>query len=722
MKKALLRVLILLFVALPFTFPQQKKITLNDIYTNTGFRSKSITGFKWIDSGNKYSFIKYDSEKGYSSIYEHDIISGEEKILIAGDKLRLSEDDKPFMIRNYEWSSDERYVLFTGLLPARSTKTGGSFYIYDTEKERFFLLSESDDEQVNAKFSPDGKKLGFVRGNNIFVIDIESQTEKQLTFDGSDVILNGVFDWVYEEEFSIIQAWEWSPDSRSIAYWRLDQSSVPKVFITKYETLYFEPLEQHYPKAGDNNSIVKIGVVDISSAKTMWMDIGEETDIYIPRINFTNDPSVLSIQRLNRPQNKLELMLADINSGKTKIILTETDTCWVDVENDNLRFLNDGKHFIWSSERDGFHHLYLYDINGNLINQVTKGSWEIDKLISVDEENQLIYYTSLERSPLNTDLYSIKFDGSSKKRITEEKGDHTINMSPNNKFYIDRYSNVNTIPSTSIFTSGGKELRKLIESDMSAFEEYDFAQVEFLTFTTSDGVELNAGMIKPTDFDASKKYPVLIYNYSGPGSQTVKDSWSTSIWHHMLSQNGYIIFWLDNRGTGGRGKSFKNIVYKNLGHWELNDLIEGAKFLISTGYVDPERVGIWGSSYGGYMAALAILKGADYFKAAISSAPGTHWKFYDTIYTERYMQTPQLNPEGYEESAPINFVKNLKGKLLLVHGTADDNVHVQNTIVFMKELIKANKQFDVMLYPEAMHGGFGRHFLELMTEFVYNNL
>lgn len=717
-----LKLIFIVFISHVILFPQHKKLTINDIFTNSGFRAKSITGFKWIDNGNKYSYTRYDSEKAVYSIYEHDIISGDEKEIISGERLKLSEEDKPLMVRNYEWSSDERYVLFTGLLPARSTKTGGVFYIYDTKEESFFLLAESEEHQVNAKFSPDGKKLGFVRANNIYVIDIESRAEKQLTFDGSDVILNGVFDWVYEEEFSIIQAWEWSPDSKNIAYWQLDQSLVPKVYITKYESLYFDPIEQYYPKAGDNNSIVKIGAVDISTAKTVWMDIGEEVDIYIPRINFTSDSNILSIQRLNRLQNKLELMFANIKTGESQIIFTETDSCWVDVEKDNLFFLNESKHFTWTSERDGFHHIYLHDVNGNLVSQVTKGNWEIDQLISVDEENQLIYYTSRERSPLHRDLYSIKYDGTNKKRMTEKKGDHTIQMSPNNKFYIDRYSNVNTIPSTSIFTVDGRELRKIIEADMSAFEEYDMSKVEFLSFTTSDGFELNAGMIKPPDFDASKKYPVMIYNYSGPGSQVVKDAWGTSLWHQMLAQNGYIVFWLDNRGTGGRGKAFKNIVYKNLGHFEVNDMIEGVKYLTSTGYVDSERIGIWGSSYGGYIASLSIMRGADYFKAAISSAPVTHWKFYDTIYTERYMQTPQLNPEGYEESSPLNYVKNLKGKLLLVHGTADDNVHVQNAIVLMKELIKVNKQFDVMLYPEAMHGGFGRHFLERMTEFVYKNL
>ncbi|OGU72862.1 MAG: hypothetical protein A2V93_01825 [Ignavibacteria bacterium RBG_16_34_14] len=715
MKFSLTKFLIIIFLSQSLQTPQTKKLTIDDIYTNRGLRSKSINGLKWFDNGNKFSFLKYEE----NAIYEHDVKSGEEKKILGNDELK-TENGEQIALRNYEWSPDEKYFLITGLIPARTVKSGGTFYVYDVNEKRFQLIIDSEDEQVNAQFSPDGKKLGFVRANNIYVADIESGEEKQLTFDGSEVILNGVFDWVYEEEFKIITGWEWSPDSKSIAFWRFDQSNVPKVYITEYDSLYFPPTEQYYPKAGANNSLVKIGVADIASAKTVWIDLGEASDIYIPRIKFTKDPAKLSVQRLNRLQNKLDLMMADVNTGKTSTIITETDSCWVDVY-DNLTFLTDGKRFIWSSERDGFHHLYLYDMNGNLIKQITKGKWEIDKLISFDEDKEVVYYSSLERSPLYRDFYSINLDGSNKKRITEQKGTHSINMSLNSEYFVDRYSNANEKHSTIIYDIDGTEIKKLIEADMSANDEYDFSPIEFLTFTT-DGVELNAGMIKPSDFDPLKKYPVLIDNYSGPGSQIVQDAWGMSLLHRMYAQNGYIIFWLDNRGTSGRGKTFKNIVYKNLGLYEVNDMIEGAKYLISTGYVDSSRIGIYGVSYGGYVAALAILKGADYFKAAIAGAPVIHWKFYDTIYTERYMQTPELNPNGYKESSPLEYVNMLKGKLLIIHGTADDNVHVQNSISFMIALQKANKQFDVMLYPEAMHGGFGRHFLELMTEFIYKNL
>ncbi len=718
MRYPLIKFLIVIFLGQILLIAQHKKLTIDDIFTNTALRSKSISGLKWFSEGEKYSFFKYE-DKAYS-IYEHNVLTGEEKPIINGNEL-LTPDGEEIPLWNYEWSPNEKYILITGLLYARTVKTGGTFYIYNVNEKKIDLVIDSDDEQVNAHFSPDGKKLGFVRANNLFVIDINSGEEKQLTFDGSETILNGVFDWVYEEEFSIIQGWEWSPDSKSIAYWRLDQSQVPVVYITKYDSLYFPGTKQYYPKAGDNNSLIEIGVVDISSAKTVWIDLGEETDIYIPRIKFTNNQAKLSVQRLNRLQNKLELLITDTHNGEAKIILTETDSCWVDVY-DNLKFFEDGKHFIWSSERNGFHHLYLYNLDGKLINQVTKGNWEIDKLISVDEEKEIVYYTSLERSPLNKDLYSIKLDGSDKKRITDQKGTHSIDISPNNKYFIDKYSNINTMPSTILYNIDGEGIHKLIEPDMTVFNEYDFSPVEFFTFTTSDGVELNAGMIKPADFDPSKKYPVLIDSYSGPGSQTVQDFWSVNLLYRMYAQNGYIIFWLDNRGTGGRGKSFENIVYKNLGYWETTDMIETAKYLASTGYVDPDRIGIEGTSYGGYVAALAILKGADYFKAAIVGAPVIHWKFYDTIYTERYMQSPDLNPEGYKVSSPLDYVKNLKGKLLLIHGTADDNVHLQNSIAFMKALQKANKQFDVMLYPETMHGGFGRHYIELITEFIYKNL
>ncbi len=719
-------ILLICTVALQLT-AQQKKFTVETIYKNRAFFGETLRNVEWFDNGTKYSFLKVDMETRSQSIFQYDVNTGEESLLLSGASLKLNDEEKSFMIRNYHWSPNEKYILFTGVLPARSLKTGGAFYLYDMEEKKFFLLAESDEPQLNAQFSPDGNKLAFVRGNNIFVINIKTGEEKQLTFDGSDIILNGHFDWVYEEEFSIINGMEWSPDSRSIAYWRLDQSPVPEIQIAQWDSLYFNFLTMRYPKAGDNNSLVKIGVVTLEDAKTVWMDIGEETDIYIPRIKFTNDPKVLSIQRLNREQNRNELLLADITTGLSKVILTDTEETWVDVL-DDLHFTGNGKYFIWSSEKDGFRHLYRYTIDGELLNQITTGKWEIDETLAYDDENETLYYISMERSPIYRDVYSISYDGSNKKLLTEEKGNHSANISTNFLYFLDTYSTASQLTSVTLRKINGEIIEDIIPLNMKAFEDYNLQPWEFFTFTTTDGVELNAGIIKPKDFDESKKHPVLIFNYSGPGSQVVRDRWGgiNYLWYQHLAEEGYIIFMLDNRGTGGRGKEFKEIVYKNLGYWEVNDLIEGTKYLSSLKYVDSERIGIFGWSYGGYISALALMKGADYFKAAISVAPVTHWKFYDTIYTERYMSTPQLNPTAYEESAPLNHTDKTRGRLLLVHGSADDNVHFQNAVDLVKALIESNVQFDFMMYPEHHHGIAGGnariHLYNMMTDFILKHL
>jgi dipeptidyl-peptidase-4 len=718
--------IILLFVT-QVTNGQLKKLTIDDVFTNRSFFPKSIMGLQWFDNGNSYSFFKMNPETKSMDIYSHDLKSGEEKVIVTGSELKLKEGDAPFIIRNYEWSPNGRFILFTGMLPARSLKTGGTFYLFDFVDKKFFLLAESEQEQINAQFSPDGNKLGFVRGGNLFIVDILTKVEKQLTFDGNENILNGHFDWVYEEEFSIIKGFEWSPDSKTIAYWRLDQSEVPQIQIQKWDSLYLNSIDMRYPKAGAKNSDVKIGIVSIETGKNVFADPGSETDIYIPRIKFTSDPNILSIQRLNRLQNKLDFLFADVTTGKIKTVFTETDSCWIDI-NDNLKFLKDGKHLIWQSEQDGYNHFYLKDYSGKVINQITKGKWETDNIHFVDEENKLIYYSSNERGTIYSDLYLIKFDGTGKKRLTENAGTHSINFSSGGEYFIDRYSSISLIPSSLLYDKDGKKVRDLALSSMAAFKEYDLGSSEFVSFTTTDGIELNGMLIKPTDFDPNKKYPVLIYNYSGPGSQIVKDSWQGAnlIWHLMLAQKGYLVFMLDNRGTGGRGKEFKNIVYKNLGHWEANDQIEGAMYLASLPFVDAERIGIWGWSYGGYISALTLMKGAEYFKTAISVALVSHWKFYDTIYTERFMSLPSLNPEGYESSAVLTYTNKLKGKLLLVHGTADDNVHFQNAVTLVNKLISENIQFETMYYPEKDHGIYGGktrlHLYNMMTNFLLNNL
>jgi dipeptidyl-peptidase 4 len=703
---------------------QKKELTLESLFTDRDFYGSTIQGVKWFDNDNKYSFLKTDPVTRSTAIFQHDIKSGKESLLISKNDL-LTQTDQSFVIHNYEWSPGERYLLFTGVLPARRLKTGGNFHIYDMQTKRFFLLAASELQQENAGFSPDGTKLAFVRGNNLFSADIATGELKQLTFDGSDVILNGTFDWVYEEEFKIIKGYQWAPDSRSIAFWRIDQSLVPKIKIAKWDSLYFNTLDMHYPKPGANNSVIRIGVVNIEDAKTTWMDIGDETDIYIPRIKYTSDPARLSIQRLNRLQNKFDFIIADTKSGKSEVIFTERSEAWIEIT-DNLFFLGDRKHFVHTSERDGFRHIYLYDYSGNQLNQLTRGNWEVYNILYAD--NEKVIFSANERGIRYSDLYKVNTDGTGFRRLTEKPGTHNITLSDGADYYISIYSNINQPSVIGLYNISGAKIRDIAAPPNNVSEDYGFSPIELFSIITSDGIELKAAMIKPWDFDENKRYPVLFDVYGGPGSQPQKDSWGSFSfgWKQLLAKHGYIIFMIDNRGTSGRGTAFKHIVYKRLGEYEVNDIIEGVNYLSTLKYVDPSRLGIWGWSYGGYIAALAVTKAADYFKTGVAVAPVTHWKFYDTIYTERFMQTPELNPDGYEESSVMNYTGRYKGNLLIIHGTADDNVHLQHSVELAEKLISENKQFSLMFYPEKDHnlrGGKTRqHLYKLVTDYILNNL
>jgi dipeptidyl-peptidase-4 len=457
------------------------------------------------------------------------------------------------------------------------------------------------------------------------------------------------------------------------------------------------------------------------------MDIGAEKDIYIPRIQWTNNPNKLSIQRLNRLQNKLDLLIADVNSGQSKLALSGTDPCWIDYL-DNIEFLNNKKQFIWMSERDGFQHIYLYNMDGSLERQLTKGKWEVGNVYGVNEKRRLVYFSANKVNITESHIYSIKLNGKSLKRLTKKKGWHRANFSPDWESFILMFSNSHTPAQYSLLSDTGANIRTLEENKIEALDEYDISYPQFLTFDTEDGVTLNAMMIKPTDFDKNKKYPVLIYGYGGPGSQMVRNSWGRSnfLWHNLLAQKGYIIFSLDNRGTGGRGKAFKNLAYRDIGKWMIYDHIEGAKYLAKLPYVDKERIGIWGWSGGGYLTLMALTKGSDYFKTGIAVASVSDFRFYDSIWTERYMGLPQDNAAGYDSTSALNYVDKYKGNLLIIHGAADDNVHTQNSMQFIEKMQSANKQFNLMLYPGKNHSLLGRntrlHLYTLMTDFILKNL
>jgi dipeptidyl-peptidase 4 len=492
--------------------------------------------------------------------------------------------------------------------------------------------------------------------------------------------------------------------------------------------LYTEQYKFKYPKAGDANSVISLHIYDLATGTTSKVDIGTEKDIYIPRVQWTNDPGILSYQRMNRLQNKNELFFWDTKAGANKLILTEEAKTYVDVK-DDLTFLDDNKGFIWSSERDGYNHLYYYDFAGKLINQVTKGQWDVMEFNGFDEEGKKLYYISTEVSPTDRDLYMVSLDGKKKTKLSAKKGTTSAEFSSNYKYYFSTWSDANSPYEFALYSSEGK-LIKLLE-DNSALKMkvgmYNLQKKDFFKFKTSEGVELNGWMIKPQNFDASKKYPVYMFTYGGPGGNECNNQWESDyMWHQLLSQEGYMVVCVDNRGTQGRGREFKHSTYMQLGKLETIDQIEAAKYLGTLPYVDKTRIGFQGWSFGGYLASLLITKGADYFKAAVAVAPVTNWRYYDNIYTERFMRTPQENAKGYDDNSPINFVKNIKGKYLLIHGSGDDNVHYQNSMEMAKELVKYNIPFDMMTYPDKNHGIYGGntrlHLFTKILKFVRENL
>ncbi len=698
------------------------RITIEKIWDDNIFRPETIERAKSMKDGIRYSLIEDGTE---INIYEYETDEFLETVFATEDLLQ-DDDGEPVSIDDYHFSDDETMLLIateTESIYRRSRES--VYYIWDIEKESLSLLAEGDKQRL-ATFSPCGTMVAFVRNNNIYVKDLESGEESIITDDGVyNEIINGTTDWVYEEEFAFTQGFFWSPDSEKISFYKFNESHVKEFVMMKYGTLYPEEYRYKYPKAGEENAIVTIHIYDFSTGETIQVDTGDEKDQYIPRIKWTRNPEKLSVQRMNRHQNHLEILLADANTGKTNILYEENNSYYISIT-DDLTFLDDDEHFVITSEKDGFNHIYLYDMDGNKSRQITQGDWDVTGFHGIDEANDIVYYTSCEESPFTNHLYAIDLNGNNKQRLTEKEGFNTPSFSDGHKFFINNHSTINTPPTYTIHKSSGENIRVRQDNDEldSLTSEYGYVPVEFFTFTTSENVDLNGWKIKPEDFDPEKEYPVFMYVYGGPGSQTVIDRWNAynGAWFQMLTQMGYIVVSVDNRGTGGRGEEFKKMTYLQLGKYETIDQIEAARYLASLDYVDKDNIGIFGWSYGGYLSTLCLAKGNDIFSMAIAIAPVTNWRFYDTIYTERYMRTPQENPDGYDDNSPINHVDSIKGNYLLVHGTADDNVHYQNTIEMADALIEADVDFELMIYPDHNHGirgGNARiHLYRLMTEFV----
>ena len=709
-----------------FLSAQTKEITLEDIWKDGTFRTERMDVLHSMQNGQQYSVLNFDRDSRSTSIDIYDYKTLKKvKTLVSSENL----EDIPYFT-DYTFSKDEQKVILATNEKAIYRRSAlGNYYVYNVKDASLDLISE--DKIQEPTFSPDGNKVAFAKDNNLYVKNLESGAITQITTDGKkNKVINGITDWVYEEEFSFVRAFDWNADSNKIAFIRFDETQVPEFSMDVYGTELYQT--QHvfkYPKAGEANALVSLHIFDLTSKNTEEVKLDKAyEDFYIPRIKWTNNPDVLSAQYMNRHQNELDLWMINAKTNNSKLVLAETDKAYVDVT-DNLTFLKDNS-FIWTSEKDGFNHIYHYDKNGNLINQVTKGNWEVTNYYGYDEKNNTIFYQSVENGSINRDVYSISLNGRNKKRLTKSDGTNSASFSADFSFFINTFSSATTPPEYTLNSSvSGNLIKSIKDNDKLAqtLSEYKTSKKEFSTIHIN-GNDLNMWMIKPADFDASKTYPLLMYQYSGPGSQQVANRWNgaNDYWYQHLAQQGYVIACIDGRGTGFKGADFKKVTQNELGKYEVEDQIAAAKQLGELDYIDAERIGIWGWSYGGFMSSNCLFKGNDVFNMAIAVAPVSSWRFYDTIYTERYMTTPQENASGYDENSPINHVDKLKGEFLLVHGSSDDNVHLQNTMRLAEALIQANKQFDWAIYPDKNHGIYGGntrlHLYKKMTNFIHETL
>lgn len=727
MKRIIFTLTILLVLSTTQAFSQTyKPITLEDLWINYSFYPESADEIVSMNDGEHYLVLTNEYTID-NFIYKN----GKQALpLVTKEMLVPAGKTTPIRIESFEMSTDENKVLIkTESEPVFRYSEISYYYVLDLAAKKLTAVSDRSKQRL-AELSPDGTKVAYSIDNNLYVKDLKTGLETQFTRDGLlNSIINGIPDWVYEEEFSLTKAFFWSPDSKKIAFMRFDESRVKEYQMTEYGELYPVQSKYKYPVAGEDNSVVTVLVYDLASASFKNMDIGKETDQYIPRIVWTKDPNTLGIFRMNRLQNKLEILLANASTGSSKVMLTQENKSYIEIT-DDYKFCDDGKHFIIMSELDGYNHIYLYDMNGKIVNQITKGPWDVASIKGIDDQNQVVYYLSAESKPYNRDLYSIKFDGTRKTKLFDKDGTYNAAFSKNFNYFVCTFSDANTPPHVSINDNSGKVLQILVNNRKLQDKtiECGFAKKEFFTFKTSGDLELYGYIIKPLDFDPNKKYPVLMNVYGGPNSQFASNDWDTYdlVWYQQLAQKGYISVCVEGRGTGFRGEQFRKCTYLELGKLETEDQIEAAKYLGSLPYVDAKRIGIWGWSYGGFMTALCMTKGADVFKAGIAVAPLSNWRNYDNIYTERYMRKPQENASGYDDNSPVKYAKNLKGKLLIAHGLSDDNVHVQNSMELIEALVDANRQFEMQLYPNKNHGIYGGytryHLYKRMTDFFLKNL
>lgn len=666
----------------------------------------------WIEGGERYSYMQYNFSENSNEIRAYDPATGEDELIFRDSEHTFPGTDEPFYYKSFQWSNDFRFLVFQAdFTPIYRYSGISDYYYYSLEDETMDLIAE---DAFTAELSPDGQKVAYHRNGEMYVFDLNSGEETRLTFDSQEHFYNGRFGWVYEEEFSLVQAWKWSPDSKHIAYWQTDERHVKRFVSTDYEGQYPDYTDIPYPKVGERNPIVRIGVVNIETGENVWQTEAAENEV-IPRIYWTSNPGQLAVVKMNRQQTELDLHFFDVTTGEGNLVMQETsDKGWIDVYDffagiqDYFVFPGDRDEFMWFSNRDGYKHIYRFNYDGDLINQVTDGDWRVTIVHAVNSDDERIYYSSTEESPLERHLYSIKFDGSEKRKLTQSSGTHTISMGQDGTYYIDTWSNVSTPKQVELWTSGngGEMLTKLVdnESVKEYINTYAYSPRELIKIPTSYGAELDGFIIKPTNFNPDHSYPLIMMIYGGPGAQGVYNQFETSAWYQYLAQQGYVIANVNNRGSGGYSWDFETSVYKNLGHLEAADYVETANYLSSEyDWIDAERMAIRGHSYGGYMSAMTMVLHPGVFKVGIVAAPVTDWRLYDTIYTERYMGLLDENLEGYKNSSVMPHAENLEGHLLVAHSSMDENVHVQNTMQMITALTNAGKDVDLRIYPPGDH-------------------
>ena len=723
MKKTAYTSLLLLFLTAVSTITaQQNNITLEDIWGGE-FRAERLDVLRSLDNGKEYSVL--NRSKNGSTIDVYDYKSGK-KVRTLLNSSNLPEVEQ---IISYEFSDDEGKVLLaTKLKQIYRRSSLGTYYVYDLDSKKLDLVSE--DQIQEPYFTKDGSKIAYGKDNNLFIKNLKSGETLQVTSDGKkNSIINGITDWVYEEEFAFVRAFDWNKTGNKLAYIKFDETEIPTFSMDMYgQELYPTQDVFKYPKAGEPNSKVSLHIYNLNTGATETIDLENYNSYYIPRIKWTEEENVLSAQLANRHQNTVDLIFVNAMDNSTKLIHQEKDDAYVDID-DNLTFLNDNS-FIWTSEKSGWNHIYQYDKTGKLINQITDGDWEVTNYYGFDQNTGRIYYQSTENGSINRDVYSILRSGENKVRLSDKTGTNSAAFSADYTYFINTFHDTETPYLFTLNRAKNGRLIRVIEDNKALKNKVDgyvLSEKEFSTISIN-GNDLNMYTIKPKDFDPNKQYPMFMYQYSGPGSQNVSNSWngSNDYWHQMLAQEGYVVVCIDGRGTGLKGRDFKKVTQKELGKYEVEDQTAAAQKLSELPYIDASRTGIWGWSYGGFMSSNCLFQAPDTFEMAIAVAPVTSWRFYDTIYTERYMTTPQENASGYDENSPISHVDKLEGDYLLVHGSADDNVNVQNTMRLVEALVQANKQFDWAIYPDKNHGIYGGntrlHLYTKMTNFIKENL